>query len=211
MAQWNPSLPGRMTPTTLWDRSDPASWKAALDAYETVIAQQGVRSLPEHDRWYRKTLPALVQARSPMYATLDEFVRLTEWKMARGVWRARNLVLVRSNTPESVIEVSRTALQRAPDPLAPIRTLATLSGVGPATASALAAAALPGIYPFLDDLVATQIPGLPKVAYTLGYYGKYAAALRARAEQLGPGWTPDLIERALWAFAGGKVRATMAD
>ena len=50
-----------------------------------------------------------------------------------------------------------------------------------------------------------ELPGLGKVAWTLGYYAKYAAALRERAERMGGNWTPATLERALWALAGGKA------
>jgi hypothetical protein len=77
--------------------------------------------------------------------------------------------------------------------------------VGPATASALASAAAPTTYPFFDELVAAQVPDLGKVAWTLGYYRRYAGALRARAASLPAGWTPVMVERALWAAVGGKA------
>jgi hypothetical protein len=43
------------------------------------------------------------------------------------------------------------------------------------------------------------------VAWTLGYYARYAQALREGAEQLGGDWTPTALERALWTLAGGKA------
>ena len=134
-------------------------------------------------------------------------MKLTEWKMARGVWRAPNLVLVKGNDAELVKKTSADALASAPHPTAPIAALAKLDGVGPATASALAAAAEPSIYPFFDELVAAQVPGLGVVKWTLGYYAKYAEALRERARALGGDWTPVLVERALWASVGGKAGA----
>ena len=135
----------------------------------------------------------------------DELVRLTEWKMARGVWRAPNLVLVKSNAADTVVSLSTDALAKVPHLTAPIASLAKLDGVGPATASAVVAAFAPEIYSFFDELVAAQIPSLGKVAWTMGYYGRYAAALRERAMQLGGDWTPVKVERALWANVGGKT------
>ena len=85
---------------------------------------------------------------------------------------------------------------------------ATLAGVGPATASAVTAAVAPELYPFFDELVAAQVPGLGKVAWTLSYYGRYAAALRERADALGAPWTPVMVERALWSSVGGKTGST---
>ena len=59
-------------------------------------------------------------------------------------------------------------------------------------------------FPFFDELVAAQVPELGKVAWTPGFYLRYAVALRERAQQLGTDWTPTMFERALWAHVGGK-------
>jgi hypothetical protein len=185
-----------------------ATLRRALEHYDDVVARQGVAKLPERDRWYRDELPRAIASRASAHVTLPELVRVTEWKMARGEWRARNLVLVRGNEPESVIDTSADALSKIPHPTRPISTLATLAGVGPATASAVVAAAAPELYPFFDELVAAQLPELGKVAWTLGYYSRYAEALRTRARELGGDWTPVKLERALWALAGGKAGAT---
>jgi hypothetical protein len=178
-----------------------------LASYEAVVDRQGVARLADLDHWARRELPASIAARKPPHVTHAELVKVAEWKMARGVWRGRNLALVRSNDPELVVATSAAALAEVPHPTAPIATLAQLAGVGPATASAVAAAAAPNVYPFFDELVGAQVPGLGKVAFTLGYYARYAAALRERAERLGTPWTPALVERALWANAGGKAGA----
>ena len=192
---------------TLWSIDAADVWQDALDRYASVVAAQGVTRLPELDGWYRDALPAAIAARTPAHVTHDELVALTEWKMARGVWRAPNLVLVRGNAPDAVVATSTDALQRVPHPTAPVAALATLAGVGPATASAVAAAFAPARYPFFDELVAAQVPDLGKVAWTLGYYARYAEALRGRAARLGGGWTPVDVERALWAHVGGKTGA----
>jgi hypothetical protein len=192
---------------SLWALEDGAEWQRALERYEAVIEGQGVAKLPERDRWYRQELPRLIAARDPAHITLDDLVQVTQWKMTRGVWRGRNLVLVKGNAPEAVVDTSARALALAPDPKRLITVLARLAGVGPATASAVAAAAFPATYPFFDEIAAAQVPGLGTVAYTAAYYGRYADALRRRAQVLGTGWTPSDVERALWAYAGGKAGA----
>src|SRR6476661_740591 len=191
----------------LWPSDDLAGWKSALDSYPDVIAAQGVASLPGHDAWYSEELPALIAARRQPHVTHAELVRVTEWKMSRGVWRARNLALVRGNDPATVVATSGEAFGAIPDPIAPITTLAELAGVGPATASAVAAAASPAHYPFFDELVGAQVPSLGTLTFNLTYYKRYAAALRERAKELGARWTPVMVERALWAHAGGKKGA----
>jgi hypothetical protein len=190
---------------TLWDSSDTGVWKNTLDRYEAVIEEQGVARLPELDRWYREELPVAIAGRKRAHVTHDELVRVTEWKMARGIFRPRNLVLVRGNPPERVERTSAAALAAIPDPKRPIALLSELDGVGPATASAITAAAAPDAYPFFDELVGAQVPGLGLVVFTPAYYAKYAAALRARADQLGAEWTPGTVEQALWAHVGGKA------
>lgn len=205
---WRSTFLRMTTPTKdLWATTSLNAWTQALERYIDVIARQDVAKLPELDRWYREELPHAIASRDAAHITHDELVRLTEWKMARGVWRAPNLVLVRGNPADHVVDVSTAALAKVPHPTQPVATLATLAGVGPATASAVTAAYKPAIYPFFDELVAAQIPTLGKVAWTLGYYGRYAVALRERAAALGGEWTPVSVERALWTHVGGKTGA----
>jgi hypothetical protein len=192
-------------PDPLWPNDDAARWSAAVAQYDRVIDGQGVTSLPAHERWYADELAAELQTRAPAHVTHAELVRITEWKMARGVWRARNLVLVRGNDAALVHDTSVEAFALMPHDTKPIARLATLAGVGPATASAVLSAMAPERYPFFDELVAAQIPALGPVKFTLGYYARYADALRDRASGLGADWTPARVERALWAHVGGKA------
>lgn len=196
--------------TDLWNEGVHEDWAAALDDYTDVVQRQGVERLPELDRWVRETLPEQIAGRTEPHITLEELEQVTRWKMSRGVWRGRNLALVRSNTEAEVREISAEALRRIPDRRAPITILSRLKGVGPATASAMAAAAAPEHYPFFDDIAAAQVPGLGKVAYTGAYYQRYADALRAKAAEIGGRWTPVMVERALWAHAGGKTGSRTA-
>ena len=192
-------------PDELWSSTSTKRWRQALDRYGTVVAAQGVAKLVELDAWYREELPSAIASRRKPHVTLHELSELTQWKMARGVWRGRNLALVKGNAPDVVVATSRDALAAIPDPMKPVKALAELAGVGPATASAVCAAAAPEIYPFFDELVAAQVPALGSVAFTLPYYRRYAEALREKAAALGDGWTPVMLERALWSHVGGKA------
>lgn len=190
----------------LWQSEQESRWHHALADYDAAIAAVPSARLVDHDTWYRTELPALIAARTPGYVRHEEMVRITEWKMARGVWRAPNLVLVRSNTPDSVVQASRAAWEQIPHPSTPVTALVALKGVGAATASALLAVMAPSVYPFFDEDVAAQVPQLGPVAWTNGYYAKYAVALRERSAQLSAmfthAFTPVMMERALWATRG---------
>src|SRR5581483_2107120 len=120
----------RAATRSLWPATRPADWRRHLENYVNVVGRQGVARLAELDAWYRDELPsAIARRRGTPHVTHDELVRATEWKMARGVWRAPNLILVRDNAPRDVERVSGEALALMPDPRKPIATLATLGGV----------------------------------------------------------------------------------
>src|SRR4051812_13630692 len=97
-------------PDSLWLSDSLKSWRTQLARYDSVVAQQNVAKLAELDTWYRDELPSLISARTQPHVTHAELVRATEWKMARGVWRAPNLVLVRGNDADAVKKISADAL-----------------------------------------------------------------------------------------------------
>ena len=200
---------------SLWESADCAAWHAAAERYPAVIAAMARQAggLDELDEWYHTTLPRLLAERDPVFLTRDELVSVTRWKMKRGVWRERNLVLIKGNAEGTVRETSTAAFAAVPDPRKPVALLSRLAGVGPATASAALAAHAPAHYPFFDEVVAAQAPGLGPVAFTLPYYLRYAAALRERAQQLDAAcphqaWTAQAVSQALFAAAGGKLGVT---
>ena len=204
----------------LWDQESCADWHAALERYPAVIEGLGIPGLADLDEWYRTRLPEVLAERSPPELLRDELVLVTRWKMQRGVWREPNWLRVQGNDAALVREVAAAAFAAVPDPRRPVELLCRLDGVGPATASAVLAAYAPAEYPFFDEPVAKQAPGLGPVAYSVPYYLRYAAALRQRAGLLSAGcphtdWTAQDVGLALWAAAadqtaanGGKGRAT---
>jgi hypothetical protein len=194
----------------LWSSAKCANWISASDRYPQVIQAQGVNGLPELDLWYRTEFAAALAGRDPVCVTREELQEVTRWKMKRGVWRERNRILVAGNAPQVVQGLSIEAFAAVPDPRRPIAILSQLAGVGPATASAVLAAYRPDIYPFFDELVAAQIPGLGPVAFTPAYYQRYATRLRERANQLKGlcseyEWTAQQVSQALWVASGGKA------
>lgn len=191
---------------SLWLSDDLAVWSLALDSYPDVIAAQGVNGLGELDRWYREELPGIIAGRDPPSMLASELVKVVEWKMRRGEWRARNLALVKRNDADLIRATIEQAFQMVPDVRQPVDRIASLQGVGPATASAVLAAYRGDFYPFLDDLIGAAIPALGEPRFTLPYYIKYTQALRDRAAELGSPWTVQDVGLAIWSAAGGKGR-----
>ena len=196
----------------LWKSNYCADWHAALDRYADTIEMQHVNGLAELDVWYRNELPVLIAKRSSAYITRAELINVTKWKMKRGVWRERNRLLVESNAPTVVKKISTEAFHAIPDPRKPVDLISQLAGVGPATSSAVLACRAPSTYPFFDELVAAQIPGLGKVAFTASYYLRYADQLRQRANRLQKmcahrEWTAHEVSQALWSASGGKTKS----
>ncbi|GAB0492437.1 hypothetical protein MMPV_003699 [Pyropia vietnamensis] len=97
---------------------------------------------------------------------------------------------------------------------AAVDALCVLTGVGPATASAVLAAVFPAI-PFMSDEAAAVAPATRTrpPAYTTARYLVLAAALGEKADELNAaagaagtggaagGWTAQTVEQALWAAA----------
>lgn len=199
----------------LWHLESCERWHAVLEGYPATVNAYGAARLAELDRWRRDEWPSRIAGRQPPFVTSEELVWVTEWKMLRGVWRAHNLQLVRGNSEAEVQRLSAAALAAIPDPKRPVALLATLAGVGPATASSVLAAAAPAIYPFFDEVVAGQIPSLGPVAFTTAYYQRYADALRVRADRLTAAcphgaWPVHDLDLALWAAVEGKKGAKEA-
>ena len=188
----------------VWQEDNCAHWIGWFHGYERAIESLGNEKLTNLDRWFREELPGRILERSPFCIHHDDLQGIAAWKMHRGVWREHNRRLVASNDPDKVEEASRDAFAAVPDPRKPVATLATLAGVGPATASAALAAYAPFYYPFFDELVAGFVPGLGPVAFTLPYYLKYSSAIAERRERLNAtcssmAWTSHDVAQALWA------------
>jgi hypothetical protein len=179
--------------TSLWTSHRAGRLGGGARPLPEVVARQGRRAAPELDAWYRGELAGAVLARRPAQLALPELVRLTEWKMARGAWRAPNLARVRANPPDAVAAASAAAFAAAPHPTRPIAALAELDGVGPATASAALAAVAPAHYPFFDELVVAQLPDSARWrgrSATTGATPTRCASARPRSGAGGPRPTP---------------------
>ncbi len=89
-----------MTTTTLWNSDDLDAWRHAHAKYGAVVAGQDVSGLVELNAWYQTALPVTISERHPAFVEPRELREVVRWKMKRGEWRARNLVLVEYRVDE---------------------------------------------------------------------------------------------------------------
>lgn len=128
-----------------------------------------------------------------------------QWKLARGKWRPLQK-LVATNNAETVEKVSAKAFAKLPNIKLANKELCALRAIGPATASAVLVTICTDA-PFMADEAMEAVPGLGERNYTLPHYLEFASALQERARELGDGWTPELVGRALWSEAKYSILA----
>mmetsp|Transcript_37378 Transcript_37378/g.62916 ORF Transcript_37378/g.62916 Transcript_37378/m.62916 type:complete len:287 (+) Transcript_37378:81-941(+) len=238
--------------TKLWASTEPREWKAALSQYDaairTMCKQKGKKAenLKALDDWYRFEFPDAISKRSPPKVEKAEMIKLMEWKLTRGKMRPL-MHHIKGLKPEVVEAASETALRlassllksrtadgeeehRGPWPAAAMTQAMdaltkNLTGVGPATASALFAAACPVAFPFMsDEAMVVVLPSAPS-AHTLARFLQLAAIFAQRAAALNQRahnkaspptgipaeyaeWTASDVERALWAVSFAPPTAT---
>ncbi|KAM4631787.1 uncharacterized protein O3C94_018376 [Discoglossus pictus] len=191
----------------LFSCEDPKLWQKVSDIYWDVVAAKGGKQkrLEVLDRWYQEELSSCITARPHKYLTLEELVKLMEWKLKRGKFRPRLQQLVSSNPEATVESCTSKAFKLLPDISAAINELCQLKGIGPATASAILAAGAPEVSAFMADEAVESIPSLAPVQYTLKHYLRYLDELRNKAAILSKGsgetWTPHRVELCLWTWA----------
>ncbi|XP_023197083.1 uncharacterized protein LOC102220265 isoform X2 [Xiphophorus maculatus] len=206
-------------------------WRRVYKKYWDVVEATAKAKKPkllQLDKWYQEELPALILSRPDKHITLSELKMLMEWKLTfceinqfqcgpksscrklsiknRGKFRPRLQQLAASNGEDAVQKRSRTALGLLPDVPAAVAELSGLKGVGPATASAVLAAAAPALTAFMSDEAAENVPGLQPVQYTAKHYALYLDKMAAQAAKLNrvdpqQDWTPHRLELCLWATA----------
>ncbi|XP_075035224.1 uncharacterized protein LOC142097362 isoform X2 [Mixophyes fleayi] len=177
----------------LFQCSDPKKWQQVSDIYWDVVASKGAKQsrLLELDKWYQKELPSCISARPQKSLTLDELVKLMEWKLQRGKFRPRLHQMVSSNSASLVENCTRKAFQLLPDVSAAITELCQLKGIGPATASAVLSAGAPELTAFMADEAVESVPGLSPIQYNLKHYLTYLEQLCRKSEALNTGESPE--------------------
>ena len=199
--------------TRLWKSDDPAEWRKALDAYPDRLAALNDPKLQELDAWFWGSLGDAIRARDPNRLTAPELVRVVEWKLARGKFRPNLVKFARAHTEATAGKATSEALKRFGSSsngddrnenknwLAPcLEPLCALKGIGPATASAVLAAATPFIPMMSDELIAVALPNATSSQmYSMPRLQALVEATRLKAKRVG--MTPREVERAIFAEA----------
>ncbi|XP_054712255.1 uncharacterized protein LOC129221904 [Uloborus diversus] len=193
-------------------KATPEQWSYVLSQYKEVLKERaakrtkkgGPEELIRLDTWYQEQLPKIIQSRKPPHIVHEELIQIVKWKLMRGKFRPRLTDLVRINTETAVLQISKKAFRKPPKELSQaITALTNLKGVGPATASAILAAAFPDDVPYMADESMLSTPGIEATDYTLAEYLNYAEHIKAcsdRLKKLDPksDWTPHKVELTLW-------------
>ena len=164
---------------------------------------------------------AAFAARTPPHFLRDEVAEIVAWKHTDARWRQRAMQGIDALTDESIR--GRTALlNQLADPEEAMQAFAGwASGVGPATISALLAAARPDRWPVIDVFAleamaaratTTWVRGIPRDARgravadvrTWKSYVLECRRIAERANEEQPGrlepWTPRQVDMALWGI-----------
>ncbi|KAF9211841.1 hypothetical protein BGZ59_007561 [Podila verticillata] len=197
----------------LFNSNSAEEWDAILDKYSIAldhhVASKKDDALTGLDEWYQSTLPAILATRKPQSIDSSELCKLMSWKLKRGKFRPNLAKLAASNTDSSVKLVSQKAfaLISSSSLKAAIAEMSNLKGGitksdQTFTISAILCAAAPDKVPFMADETMASVPGLGPIAYTAGYYLKFAekvidkaAALKRKGAKTS---SPHLVEKALW-------------
>ena len=145
--------------------------------------------------------------------TAEELVRVVAWKLARGKFRPNLLNFARAHTEATAGKATSEALKRFGSSSngddrnknknwleACLAPLCDLKGIGPATASAVLAAATPLIPMMSDELIAVALPNATaSQMYSMQRLQALVDKTRAKANKVG--MTPREVERAIFAEA----------
>lgn len=205
-----PLRPGSAAAQALYLTLDISRWKIALASYDSCVlaiqteGNKNVKQLVSDDNFWRFDLSNKIDDKG--FISGKELSRVVRWKLARGKWRPLQK-MVDGNKNAEVVKASRNAFKSLSENLIDqaLKDLCVLRGIGPATASAVLAAASPDRVPFLADEAYEAVPGFGQRKYTAKAFKEFRGALEGHAVKLSSlddmKWSPELVGRALWAEA----------
>lgn len=198
--------PGVAAAKRLAKCTDPKLWELVESQYSEVVPH--VKGLKTAQVEYRKLGRLFLYNDSKDCITKEELLKIVAWKFSVGKPRHALMKHLESNTEASVRAASKSGIATARDITTKcepsssknaLEVIATLKGVGPATASALLALVRPDVFCYMYDEVLDCC--LPKRAYTLPAYRTLNEFCLGIAEDLGKGWTTYRVASVLWTAA----------
>lgn len=185
--------------TTFFQNGNAAQFEYALALYPAALKvkaeNRGAGKKPEKlirlDEWYQNTLPKLIQKRGKDAHLLhEELCQTMEWKQNRGKSYPQLTHLIKINTPRAVMMETKKAFRKLPNVEQALNALSNLKGVGITMASALLAAAVPDLAPFMADECLNAIPEFENIDYTAKEYLKFVELIQAKQEKLNKEYEP---------------------
>jgi len=181
------------------------NWQELLGDYSNTLSKVSVGkkvALCGLDSWYTSELRhELSQAH---FVTKDQLLKITDWKLNRGVWRPGLKKLVESNSDAEIKKITREAFEilnteevSAATVKSSLDHLRQLKGVGPATASAVLSAFTD--VPFMSDEGLSYF-GIP-LKYTLKDYMLYYDKMTGLLDDVEDECSLRSLEQAIWVTA----------
>lgn len=204
----------------------PVDWSAALKSYKEALgavagAKKNPAKLLSLDSWYLDGQTDISRSKAMPYSTCKEkLCKIVEWKLTRGTFRPGLLQKAESNSKkvvESACKEAESTLQAAhSSTLEEVLGKATqavrvldknLSGVGPATATAVLARQFPWAVAFMSDdamLASGLFNTAAAIKYDIKTLTSFNKLMQEKASSLNQKlgkrvWTGDAVARALWA------------
>ncbi|KAL3945421.1 MAG: hypothetical protein SGBAC_000474 [Bacillariaceae sp.] len=187
---------------------DSKVWQQIESQFDPLLSS--VKEIQIGNKQYENLKAKFAADSSKDCISKEELMTVVSWKFSVGKKRPALMKHLNSNTDTSVQECSKNAIAHArsleasgdwngdDDIKCCINHLTELSGVGPATASAVLSMIRPDIFPYMyDECIDTF---LPKRTYTLPVYLKIGEACTELSSKLN-GWTPARVGRVLWVAA----------
>ncbi|KAJ4378413.1 hypothetical protein N0V86_006116 [Didymella sp. IMI 355093] len=132
--------------------------KISLELFNTTLARYvttASSTLADLDTLRYETIPAkLAKSKKDTYLLKADVERLVEWKLKHGTFRPTLMNLVKSNSADTIKDTTQLAfapLNNDADVMRSLKTLTSLRGIGPATASLLLSVYQPDTVPFFSD------------------------------------------------------------
>jgi hypothetical protein len=200
------SRPGVDASKRLAKISDVEIWNAIERQYDLMIQKKGGEKLRQLDE-DRETLGGKIRSEKNPSICLEELFQIVEWKFGKGKPRHALWKHLKSIQEKDLKSFSAESFQRAQegDVKGAVEVLSRLSGVGPATASAILSIYRPENFTFMDDEVIEALYDDGKRGYTIKIYlevnskcQKIAQDLNETKTDSSDSWSCHRVGRALW-------------